>query len=163
MSNIVKRDAFSVTFTGAPELTALEPHVLAVDLGTELFNEAGGTDHRTHTLIVWLEDDEANQVMGAIRTWVKKGNSQFTLALKVLKEDGAVKDLYVFEYAMLNAVQHSIFTRESQDERLEVQLGGHKYISHVGKIKQPEARELSAKLLQIAFASVDHHITDNMQ
>jgi hypothetical protein len=157
----VKRTNFTLTFE-AEGLKDLEQQVLAVDLGTEIFNEVGGTQHRTNTLIVWFADDDANLAMKAVRAWVKNENKQFTLTVKIFAEKD-VKDIYVFEHCQLNALQHSIFSIEDQDERLEVQLGSHKYISHVGKIKPPVARESSAKLLQIAFAKMDHHITDNIQ
>ena len=167
MIPIVKRSQFEVSFlthVNDEPLTVLKPleqFVLAVDLGTELLGQEA-LQHRTNSVIVWLADDVASVVMSSIRAYADAGNEPFTLMVKVMAE-AVVKDIFVFRHASLSALQHSIFTREVQDERVEVFdfRGANKQLT--GAIKPPIARELSAKLLQIAFARMEHHIISNLQ
>lgn len=166
MIPIVQRNDFSVTFVDADDnplrtLCQLEPFVLAVDLGTELL-QAETLAHRTNTLIIWLADDRDSHVMASIRAYMEAGNESFKVLVKVANGQ-ALKDLFVFQHAKLHALQHSIFTREAQDERIEVydHRGANKL--HTGVLKPPIARESSAKLLQVAFASFEHHIIGKTQ
>lgn len=157
----VHRSNFSVSFldvNDAPThfLKQLEELVLAVDLGTELLSQPE-LAHRTNTLIVWIADDWASTALAAIRKHVKDANPTFKVLVKI--HDGSLlKEIFVYNDCMLSALQHSIFTREEQDERIMLIDG----TSH-SVIKPPTAREASAKLLQIAFTSFEHHIIGSIQ
>lgn len=156
------RSSFTVTFAGAEGLQPLEAHVLAVDLGTETFDGIGNSSHRTNTVIIWLEDDIKNEAMRAVRAWTDAGNSPFQLVIDIVDAD-EVKDKFIFEHAVIHALQHSIFTRENHDERVEVLDFRGVNKQYTGLIKRPVARETSAKLLQIAFGEMQHHIMDSIQ
>lgn len=164
--DIVQRYQFEVSFVSqdeAPldELKPLEAHILAVDLGTEML-KGFEFEHRTNTLIIWVEDDWRNETMRAIRQYVDSGNAPFTVIIRVASGT-AVKEVYAFKHAQLNALQHSIFTREVQDERLEIyrQKRGDEAELLSGVIKPPTCRQSSAKLLQISFATFESHIIDS--
>lgn len=165
MRPIVQRSHFEVSFLDEDDdpildLKPMERFVLAVDLGTELL-VTEGTSHRTNTLIVWLADDWTSAVMSAVRTYMAKGNSPFKLMVRVT--NGAkIKDIFVYSNCVLSALQHSIFSKENQDERFEL-FGDEDDSVKTGVIKPPIARESSAKLLQVAFASFEHHIVDILQ
>lgn len=160
--DIVQRHQFVISFISHDEapletLKPLEARVLAVDLGTEMLRPYDEFEHRTNTLIVWIEDDWQNDAMKAIRQYVSAGNQPFTVMVKIASSS-ATKEAYIFRHAQLNALQHSIFTREVQDERLEL-YQVDKAIS--GVIKPPSCRQASAKLLQISFAAFESHIIDS--
>lgn len=155
-----QRSSFSVSFVpanGSGALQALENLILAVDLGTELFDSLGASAHRNNTVILWVADDVANVAMSTIRDWVQAGNEQFKLVVRIY-DDSAAKDMFVFDGAVMNALQHSIFTRENQDEQV---VGPNDKLT--ATIKPPLARESSAKLLQIAFGEMQHHIMNGIQ
>lgn len=165
MRQIVQRSHFEVSFLDADDDVVLDlrplcQHVLAVDLGTELL-VPNGTAHRTNTLIIWLADDWANAAMAAIRTYMAKDNLPFKVMVKVTN-GAVVKDIYVYHECALHALQHSIFSRENQDERFEM-FGDDDDSVKTGVIKPPIARESSAKLLQVAFASFEHHMVGTIQ
>lgn len=166
MKSIVHRSHFEVSFldeqdSPLPAFKLLEQHVLAVDLGTELL-EVGNMAHRTNTLIIWLADDWKSAALTAIREHVSKGNQPFKVMVKIT--DGTLtKDIFVYHGCALSALQHSIFTRENQDERVEVHDFRGITRINTGLIKPPAAREASAKLLQVAFATFEHHIVGIIQ
>ena len=165
-SKPVHRSSFEVTFLDKQDvmLASLKPaeeFILAVDLGTELLDKADSLSHRTNTLIIWLADDWASTSLAAIRKHVADGNESFRVMVKIT--DGrVVKDIFVYNDCVLSALQHSIFTRENQDERVELNDPDSDAVQ-AGVIKPPAAREASAKLLQIAFASFEHHIIGSIQ
>lgn len=171
MTEIISRSAFEVSFVhqhADEQVRLLKPlvqHVIAVDLGTELL-EAVPT-HRTNTLIIWIADDSASASMKAIRDYVAAGNDPFRVMVKVLRADGQSgllpKDIFIYQSCSLHALQHSIFTRENHDERIQLFNYNGVNVLNTGVIKQPIAREQSAKLLQVAFAGFEHHILDNIQ
>lgn len=165
MRPIVQRSHFEVSFLDdndqpIQDLKPIEKFVLAADLGTELLVPEG-MSHRTNTLIIWLADDWSSAAMTAIRTYMAKGNSPFKVMVRVTN-GVKIKDIFVYNGCALSALQHSIFSRENQDERFEL-FGDEDDSVKTGVIKPPIARESSAKLLQVAFASFEHHIVDILQ
>lgn len=153
-----QRGAFSIRVlpvTHSNILKPLERLTVAVDLGTETFDQAGISSHRTNTVILWLADDVDNEAITAVRSWAAAGNEPFTLMVKILDGE-AIRDMFIFNGVVISAIQHSIFSKESQDERLEAK-------QFSGFLKPPVARETSAKLLQLAFCEMQHHIITNIQ
>jgi hypothetical protein len=142
---------------GSGMLQPLETLILAVDLGTEVFDQLGNSSHRNNTVILWVADDVNNEAMSTIRIWADMGNQPFKLVVTIY-DNSVAKDMFVFEGAVINALQHSIFTRESQDERV---LGANNNLTAV--VRPPVSRETSAKLLQIAFGEMQHHIMNGIQ
>ena len=162
----VHRSSFEVTFLDKQDLqlASLKPaeeFILAVDLGTELLDKADSLSHRTNTLIIWLADDWTSTVLAAIREHVANGNEPFKVMVKITN-GRVVKDIFVYSGCALSALQHSIFTRENQDERVELSCAESDNVQ-TGTIKPPVAREASAKLLQVAFTSFEHHIIGSIQ
>jgi hypothetical protein len=104
----------------------------------------------------------ASHVIKGIREYTASGNEPFKVLVKVTNGK-VLKELFVFQHAKLSALQHSIFTREVQDERLELYDFRGSTRINTGLIKQPAARESSAKLLQVAFATFEHHIIGKTQ
>ena len=152
------RLAFNVAFSNE-SLKALEPYVLAVDLGTELFQN-GSIGHRTNTVIIWLQDDINNCVNRTVKDHVLAGNEQFQLTVTTIGVTGRTLDMFVCNDAQLNAMQHSIFSREDHSEQVDITKKLERGYSErmTGVIRTPASRETSAKLLQVAFSTMEHHV-----
>lgn len=138
-----------------PVLAPLLEHIIAIDLGTELFDRIGVTAHKSMSVIIWLADDAGSSVLSAIREHVRRGNLPFKLSVK------SGIDLFVYTGATLSALQHSIFTREDHSERIS--LMSDKGAEWSGTLHEPASRKHSAKLLQVSFAEVEHHIVSVIQ
>ena len=154
-----QRSNFTVSFSDI-NLESLRPFILAADIGTETFTAHGSSDHRTSTLILWIADDENNRAIRAIRKHLDSLNPEFEVSVTIHDSAGAPKDMFTFSNAILHAMQHSIFTRESQDEPIEILDYRGANIQHRGTLKPPASRLASAKLLQIAFSKMTHHLID---
>lgn len=163
-----KRDQYgvSITIDGQDvELAELGLYVTAIDLGTELF-QSGGTTHRTNTIMLWIMDDHESVAISLIRKWVREGNKRFELTVSMLADNDRVTDCFVFKHAQLNAMQHSLLTTETDDQLIELQAGnanGLPVKRYRGYISATPGRKGSTKLLQIAFAEMEHHILDTIQ
>lgn len=163
------RSAFEVKFADQQgsdvdiALRQLEPYVLAVDLGTEVFTPfLDERKHRTNTLILWLSDDEENVAMSTVRSWVSNGNQAFKVVVKLFNGTRwGSTDAFVYTYCTLSALQHSLLTKERQFE--DIQLSDNEGVELSGRIIPSGQRERSAKLLQIAFGEFEHHIMGNTQ
>ena len=147
------RDQFEVLFLNMNgiailEFNSLREFLLAVDLGTEIINNQT-LIHKTNSIILWFQDDINSIIHQIIRSWVERGNDQFKIIIKT------GKDVYEFNNAEFNAIQHSLFSREDNYQTL-TQVGG---IKPSAIISPPINNMAAAKLVQIAFSEMNFYIS----
>ena len=136
--------------------TTIEKQTVTVDLGTELLTTPDVT-HAKGNLILWLADDEACQLMLAVRK-IQQKSPIFTLFVSLNNKKGGMVERFTFTECKISAIQHSIMSIEPISDvlKLKGKLASGEKIELTGELRSSTARENVMKLLQVEFFKMKH-------
>jgi hypothetical protein len=165
------REIGGPTAAKAEDLEAITRQLIAVDIGAELLlppTETGMLKHKSDRLVLWLEDDIACLMMKAVRTW-QQNQRALTIVVYTVNNEREVIDTFIFNDAWFEALQHSMLTYESAQDRIsltaeQAQTAGETARMPAfelnGTVQSCSTRSTAMKLLQVSFKEYCHIIAE---
>lgn len=165
MAIMIPKLAHNFVVVGDEEwLKPITAQVVGIDLGAEDLSH-DHIVHRSHRLVLWLEDDINGMMIRAIRQWqaipVLPSAKTFTIKVKITNFDDpvGVLETYTFLGCELEALQHSMLSYAPRHDKISLAYtspaDGRKELL-TGEIKPATASSAMMKLLQVSFTEMQH-------